>query len=75
MKQFFKKVFSKEFWVNVMECLKYFTMVFFMTAGLWLVLSMLWHAVGLPLEDWSMWVTFVLACLCERLWLWWVSNT
>lgn len=75
MKQFFKKVFSKEFWTEAMECLKYFTMVFFMAAGIWLVLSMLWHAVGLPLEDWSFFVTFILATLCERLWLWWIRNT
>ena len=75
MKQFFKKAFSKESLAYAMDCLKFFTMVCFMTAGIWFLLSMLWGAVGFPLEDWALWVTFVLACLCERLWLWWISNT
>ena len=74
MKEFFKKVFSKESLAYAVDCLKYFMMVFFMTAGIWLVLGMLWDAVGLSLETWSMWVTFILACLSERAYLWWLSH-
>ena len=75
MKKFFKKVFSKESLAYAMDCLKFGTMIFFMTAGIWFVLSVLWVEVGLPLETWSMLVTFVIACVCERLWIWWISWT
>lgn len=73
MKKFFKKVFSKESLAYAMDCLKFGMMLFFMTTGIWFVLSVLWVEASLPLETWSMLVTFVIACVCERLWMWWVS--
>ncbi len=42
-----------------------------MTTGFWLWFSLTWYAIGLPLENWSMWLLAGLAGLAEYgYWVW-----
>ena len=45
-----------------------------MTTGFWLWFSFIWCAIGLPLENWSLWLLAGLAGLAEYGYVMWLKE-
>lgn len=59
---------------QVINALKFTFFTVTSIMGLLFSFAMVWHAVGLPLANWALWLLFGLALLCEWLYVKWLMN-
>lgn len=67
----------KKFWSylkeNIVDILKFVIFTVTGTVGFWMIYAVAWFSLGLPAEDWALWVLFALGIASEYGFIKWLE--
>ncbi len=59
---------------KIVNIIKLFLLVFIMIQGFFISYAFVWFAVGLPQENWALWLLYALAALSECGYIKWIKE-